>query len=235
MDKSGDRIINLSAGGGNWSQREKQTQSDALYGVICSCFAKSTERDPARTQWITRFENILMQSSTEQTLYDFKLGFHPLLAGESKFDSDTFSKVIKTLTAMANTFRGAVGYCLLGVADNKATADRYSEIFKDDYISYSSFYITGVNSEAVVNHGDIDKYFTKLVQLIKSQPISERDKDNISRNIGTIKYFNKSVIILKIESDSKPSVYEGKYFVRHGSNIEEVKPENFSELFSRFS
>ena len=39
---------------------------------------------------------------------------------------------------------------------------------------------------------------------------------------------------MKIESDSKPSVYGGKYFVRHGSNVDEVAPENFSELFARF-
>lgn len=79
LDKAGDRAIRLAGGGGNWSAKEKQTQSDALAGIIRKCFSKRQSHDPARNQWVTRFENILMQSSTEQTLYDFKVGLHPLV------------------------------------------------------------------------------------------------------------------------------------------------------------
>lgn len=67
LDKAGDKTIKLAAGGGNWSAKEKQTQINALCGVLTSCFRKSKTNDPARNQWITRFENILMQSYTEQT------------------------------------------------------------------------------------------------------------------------------------------------------------------------
>ncbi len=234
LDRAGDKTISLASGGGNWSAKEKQTQSDALYGVIRGCFGKSEVNDPARNQWITRFENILMQSSTEQALYDFKVGLHALSDAGDELDNTTFSKIIKTLTSMANTYPSSTGYCLLGVADNKPTADRHTETYGSNYITYSNFYITGVGSEAKKYHGDLDKYFTKVTQLIKSQPLSERDKDNLSRNITTIRYFDKDIIILKIESDDKPSVYDGKYFVRHGSNVGEVKPENFGDLFSRF-
>lgn len=234
LDRAGDKVISLAAGGGNWSAREKQTQSDALYGVIHGCFEKSSSNDPARNQWVTRFENILRQSSTEQALYDFKVGLHSLSDAGSDLDRETFSKIVKTLTSMANTFPDSVGYCLLGVADNKSSADRHKEVYGVDYFSYSSFHITGVESEANKFHGGIDRYFTKIVQLIKNEPISDRDKDNISRNITAIRYFDKNVVVMKIESDSKPSVYGGKYFVRHGSNVDEVPPENFGELFSRF-
>ena len=234
LNKAGDKTITLAAGGGNWSAKEKQTQSDALCGVIKSCFAKNTENDPARNQWITRFENILIQSSTEQVLYDFKVGLHPLVETGSTLNQDTFSKIIKTLTAMANTFPKSTGYCLLGVADNKKASEKHKEIYGLDCISYSNFFVTGINSEAKKYHGDIDKYFTKITQLVSQEPLSDRDKDNILRNVLTVNYFDKTVIILKIESGNTPSVYDGKYYVRHGSNISEVKPENFSELFSRF-
>jgi len=235
LDKAGDRIIKLAAGGGNWSAKEKTTQIKALSGVLKGCFGKRIDNDPARSQWITRFENLLMQSSTEQTLYDFKIGFHSLSDDGEKFNKELFSKVIRTLAAMANTLKNATGYCIIGVADDKSTADKYNEIYGTDYVSYSNFFITGINSEANKYHENTDKYFTKLSQLIKNEPISDRDKDNISRNILIIKYFDKTVIILKIESDSKPSIYDGKYFVRHGSNNFEVKPADFNELFKRFS
>jgi Putative DNA-binding domain len=234
LDKAGDKTIKLAAGGGNWSAKEKQTQTDALCGVIRSCFEKKTENDPARNQWITRFENILMQSSTEQALYDFKVGLYPLNFDEGKLNKEAFSKIIKTLTAMANTFPNSTGYCLLGVADNKSISERYKEIYGSNCVSYGTFFVTGINSEAKKYHGDIDKYFTRITQLVAQEPLSDRDKDNISRNILTVNYFEKTVIIFKIESGNNPSIYNGKYYVRHGSNISEVKPENFSELFARF-
>jgi len=234
LDKSGDNVINLAAGGGNWSAKEKQTQSDALYGVLRKYFADAGINDPGRNQWVTRFENILMQSSTEQTLYDFKAGIFPITDMVENLEASSLSKIVKTLTAMANTLPGSVGYCVLGVADKKETADRFKEIYGQDSLTYSNFFITGVRSEAEKYMSDIDKYFTNLVQQIKNQPISDRDKDNLSRNISTIRYFDKDIIIIKIESDTKPSVYDGKYYVRHGSNVDEVKPENFGELFSRF-
>ncbi|WKD48208.1 AlbA family DNA-binding domain-containing protein [Microbulbifer spongiae] len=234
LNRAGDKTINLAAGGGNWSAKEKQMQSDALYGVIHSCFEESSRKDPARNHWVTRFENILMQSSTEQALYDFKIGLHPLIEGKKVFSNVTFSKIVKTLTSMANTFCGAIGYCLIGVADDKRSADRFCKIYGEKYIQYSSFYITGVNSEAGNSHGDLDSYFTELVQLIQKEPISDRNKDNLSRNITNVKYFDKDIIVMKIESDNKPSIYDGKYYVRHGSSVDEVRPENFNDLFSRF-
>lgn len=234
LDKAGDKTISLAGGGGNWSAKEKQTQSDALVGVIRKCFSKRSENDPARNQWVTRFENILMQSSTEQALYDFKIGLHPLNNQGAVLDEANFSKIIKTLTAMANTLPGAVGYCILGVADKSADAERHKVIYGGDWVAYSSFKITGINAEAEKYHSSVDKYFNKIVQLVKNQPISDRDKDNISRNIVPVKYFDKEVVVLKVESGQNPSIYDGKYYVRHGSNVSEVKPENFSELFSRF-
>ena len=233
MDKAGDKVINLSAGGGNWSAKEKQTAIDSFVGVIKRCFKKSKENDPGKNQWVTRLENLLMQSSTEQTLYDFKTGFHALDT-KSVFDKVLFSKVIKTLTAMANTLPGATGYCVVGIADTRASALRHQKIYGTESISYSTFYVNGVDGEAVKYHKDVDTYFTMLTNLVKNEPISERDKDFISRNISTVRYFDKTVIIFKIESDNKPSIYGTQYYVRHGSNLAEITPENFSSLFSRF-
>lgn len=235
LDKAGDKTIKLAGGGGNWSAKEKQTQADAFSGVIRKCFSKRRENDPARNQWVTRFENILMQSATEQTLYDFKVGLHSLHEQGAVLEGETFSKIIKTLTAMANTLPGATGYCILGVADTEEAAERHKAFYGDSWMPYASFRITGIGAEAHKYYASVDKYFTKIVQLVKNQPISDRDKDNISRNISSVRYFDKEVIVLKMESGKTPSIYDGRYYVRHGSSVAEVKPEDFSELFSRFS
>lgn len=234
LNRAGNKTIKLGAGGGNWSAKEKQTQVNALVGVLKDCFIKSKTTDPARNHWVTRFENILTDSSTEQTLFDFKVGLHALSIDKNHLNLETFHKIIKTLTAMSNTLQGASGYCLLGVAESKESAKRHDKVYNTNYVQFSSFFVVGVDEEAKIHHGDTDKYFTKLTQLIKTQPISERDKDFILRNIQTVKYYDKTVIVLKIESGETPSVYDKKYFVRHGSNVSEVEPQNFASLFERF-
>jgi hypothetical protein len=235
LDKAGDKIINLSQGGGNWSAKEKQTAIDSLCGVIGKSFQKAKQNDPARNQWITRFENILMQSSTEQALYDFKIGLHSLDEENGAFNKKLFSKIIMSLTAMANTLPNSTGYCILGVADDSNASSKFEQFYKSTPKRFSNFYITGINDEAMAHHTDIDTYFTKLTHLIKNEPISERDKDYISRNIISVKYFDKTAIIFKLESGSQPSIYNGKYYVRHGTNVTDIAPENFGDLFKRFA
>lgn len=79
-----------------------------------------------------------------------------------------------------------------------------------------------------------DQYFTRIVQYIREQNISAHDKDYILTNIEPVSYYNKYIIILKLKSDKIPSIYDGQYYVRHGSNNEEVSAEHFGDLFSKF-
>ncbi|WP_413517115.1 DUF262 domain-containing protein [Photobacterium phosphoreum] len=233
LNGSGDKVINLAGGGGNWSAKEKKTQVDAFSGVIKEFFIKSKNNDPSRNEWITRFENILIQSSVEQVLYDFKIGLYPLYDNDSN-NINCLPKIIKTLTSMVNSLPDSTGYCVIGVADSKDDAKRFESYYNEKPVKYSNFYITGVDSEAKKEHRNIDIYLKKINQIISDEPISDRDKDFICRNITTISYMGKTVIILKLEVDSTPSIYNDKYYVRYGSHIEEVKPKNFGELFDRF-
>ena len=64
LDGAGDKVISLAAGGGNWSAKEKQTQSDALYGVILRA-AQNLLHLPAIRQLIhqlIQIPNLLRQS-----------------------------------------------------------------------------------------------------------------------------------------------------------------------------
>lgn len=234
LNGAGEKVITLSAGGGNWSQIEKQTQIDALTGVISKYFIEKEEKDISQNQWITRLESLLMQSSTEQTMYDFKVGLYDLTE-RSKFNKTAFSQIIKTLTAMANTLPGSTGYCILGVSDSLASATRYKEIYHKEGIPYSKFYITGLQDEAVTYQKDMDKYFTYIVQMIQSEPITERDRDYLCRHIKTVRYFDKDIVILQIQSGSEPSIYDDAFYVRHGSNVQVVDTKGYATLFQRFS
>src|SRR5690606_37706129 len=183
---------------------------------------------------ISRFENILMNRTSEQTLYDFKMGLYERKAGAS-FDEALFSKCVKTLTAMANTQKGAIGYLIVGVCDKKSSAAAHSKFYGRHSVKFGSYYITGIDAEADKYEKDTDSYYTRLTHLIKSEPISDRDKDYIGRNIFTIKYHEKTVLIMSLGSGDEPSIYGEEYYVRHGSNVEKVKSKEHIDLLKRFS
>ena len=233
LKNSGDGV-KLAEGGGNWSAAEKERGISQIFGLIRKAFKKKGSLDPAKRHWMSRFENILTNSTTEQTLYDFKLGFYALEPG-AKFSSDLFSKCVKTLTSMANTHRGAVGYVVIGVADKISSADMHKKFYGGKSVNYGPYHVVGIDSEASTYEKDADTYFTKITNLLRNQPISDRDKDFIGRNIFTVTYHNKTVLIMSLQADDVPSIYGGKYYTRFGSNVDEVTPTGMLDLAKRFS
>ena len=218
--------------GGNWSATNRTQNVDAVSGIINQCF-REKNNDPATTKWITEFESLLMQSKTEQTSYDFKQGFTKL-DGTNSFDENNFNKIIQTLTAIANNSPNSSGYVFVGVCDKKSDADRINDLHGNLAINYRKFLITGINHEIKYIAKDLDDFFRKIIQKIKNQPISNEAKDMLSKNIRIIDYNDKDIVIFKTQSLKTPLIYNGKYYVRHGANIEEIKPENYPYFFQSY-
>ncbi len=219
--------------GGNWSASNKTDNVNAIAGIIQECFKEKASTDPARYKWLTEFESLLMQSKTEQTLYDFKQGFL-ILDGTDTFDDDSFSKIILTLTAMANNSPTAVGYVCVGVADKRKDSERIKEIYGITAKQYRGFFVTGIEHECIALKKDIDEFFRWIIQKIKNQPITNETIDIICREIRVISYFDKEIVIFKVKAARDPMMYDGKYYRRHGSNINEVLPEEYPSFFKSF-
>lgn len=49
-----------------------------------------------------------------------------------------------------------------------------------------------------------------------------------------MKYFDKSVLVMKLTAGTEPAPYNGLFKVRHGANNEVVEAEDYGRLYSRF-
>lgn len=219
--------------GGKWPADSRYQNISAVVGIFESSFRKRKEDDPALSSWTKEFENILMQSYTEQTVFDFKQGFHRL-DESGVFDDKAFSKVIKTLTAIANAGLDTIGYVIIGIADDEADRDRIEELYLSKSIQFRNFYITGIQCEAEKYHGSLDDYFQYIIQKLNNQNIDDNIKAQLGKNIRLVSYHDCSVIIFKIESGERPLTYDDKFYWRTGPNVEEVSPSAMHELFGRF-
>lgn len=229
----GNKHIKLSSGGGKWSAIERENNVNAIKGIFEPFFKVKDTQDPAIATWAIELENILMQSNTEQTLYDFKQGFYNLI-DESEFNQKSFSKVIKTLTAMINIGPKNTGYVIVGVADKLEDALLVEELYSVEKRKYNHFYITGIQGEALKYEKDLDSYYQKLIQLLQNEPIDDLYKAQFARNIRMINYYGHSVIVFKAISEEQPALYKDEYFERNGANVSKIAPSEYPNLFKRF-
>lgn len=134
---------------------------------------------------------------------------------------------------MANKGPGVIGYLMVGVADNKKTAQRVKQLHSVEAKSLDDFYITGIDHEAK-QHKDMDRYFQSIVAKIKDEPTTDWVKDYIAREVRLVSYFGRSVLVMKLAAGPEPAHYNSAYKVRHGANNELVGPDGYARLFSRF-
>lgn len=232
LDGAGENI-SIGGGGGRFSAEDREKNIDVVKGLLQKSFVKRKQGDPALASWTSELENVLMQSYTEQGLYDFKQGFM-LLDGSKKFDEPLFEKVFKTLAAMANQGPGAVGYVIVGVADDAKTAARIKQLYGVEAITYQRFLITGIEHESLDLPKKLDSYFLSITQRLANASMSAWAKAQVARDIRITNYFGRSLVVFRIEAGAEPCDFQGKYFERHGSNVVEVTQTQYPSLFKRF-
>lgn len=217
-----------------WGGKFRDEKIKAISGVIREHFENNDKiDDPAVYSWTIEFENLLTQSNIEQQQFDFKIGFHRL-DNKANFIQSTFDKVIKTLTAMSNIAPKKKGYILIGIADTDSDAQLFENLYNAKPSTYRHYKICGVDQEANKSGGGLSNYFTKLRDLVKNQPIEDYTKDYILQKMRMFNYYDKSILVMEIESTTKPLLYDKKYYVRKASSVEEIQPESYADLFYRF-
>lgn len=231
MRNSGQAIV--IAEGGAWVAEQRQAAINAAAGIYADAFQPSTGVDPSLIHWVSRFENLLAQSTTEQAAYDFKQGLLRLDASKA-FDEQCFEHILETCVGMANIRRGYKGYIILGVAETVATATRVEGLFNVQSRPYSGFYVTGVGHEAIQLGKNDDKYFQFIVDKILSSRISSPLREYVARHLKTITYYDKLVFIIESEGQEDPSNYDGKYYDRTGAQLKLVDSSSLTAFIRRY-
>lgn len=224
--------INISQGGGTWAATERDSNVRSVVGILEKNFTENLE-DPGIHQWSMELETILNQSSTEQSSFDFKLGF--CNKDSNQFMDKTFSKTIKTLTAMVNRGKNEVGYLIIGVADKKSDAEAVESITGEKSLQVGKHLVTGVNHDMKILGLDPDRYFQKIIQKLEKEPIESKYISKIANSIRFLNYGGKHVIIMKLEKCDEAILYNKKYYERRGANNHEIAMENMASFFKRFN
>jgi hypothetical protein len=220
--------------GSNWGVENRQKSIESAEGLIQKGFGPSGAVDPATVHWVTQLQNLLSQSYTEQPAYDFKQGFL-LLDGTHLFDKNSFDKILKACVAISNGGVGRKGYILIGVAETVATAKRVEELFGVSCLTFERFKITGIEHEAIAVGKSLDKFYQLITSKIALSEISEPLRSYVTSNLKMVRYYDKTVCVIEVAGQQKPSLYGEKYYERQGASIKEITAPDFPDFFSRYS
>jgi hypothetical protein len=196
-------------------------------------FENDHNPDPAKVHWITKLQNLLINSITEQSAYDFKQGFYTLDPKPS-FDENSFDKIMETCAAIANIGKGHKGYVLVGVAETAKTAARVFEVFGSSTLSYNGFHITGVDHEANFAGKNLDQMFQDISDRVGRSGLSEPLRSYIYNHLKCVRYYDKTVFVFEIEGQGSPSHWNGKWVERQGAQVKDIPADKLGALFERF-
>lgn len=219
--------------GGRWGADNRGKTVNSVVGWIQGYFEEDKNPDPAKVHWVTKFQNLLTNSKTEQAAYDFKQGFCTLDPKPS-FDAGSFDKIMETCAAIANIGKGHKGYILVGVAENAATAARVNDVFGSSPLTYGGFYVTGVEHEAQHSGKSLDQMFQDISDRIGRSNLSEPLRSYVNSHVKCVQYFDKTIFVLEIVGQDGPSHVGGKWLERQGAQVKEVAPDRMGALFDRF-
>lgn len=234
LENISSKTLQISAGGGWWTQREKIDLISSTVGVLSNYVTERADGDPMYYSYANELETILKQSFTENAQYDFKQGIHNLITGN--YNKSLISNIFKTLTAMANAGKGAVGYVLLGIADNAKAANTIQGVYGGESIKVGAFYITGLDGEINKYYKSHDEYLMNIKNELNDAKISDHYKRQIGSKMRMVNYHGKSVLILRIICDDGAAIFDNAYYTRSAAsnNPIPVSPTDMPAFFKKF-
>ena len=205
-----------------------------IEGLIEGEFDNRTSTDPILNNWVSKIDHLLREVKSENTGYDFKVGFHVMY--NDKFGKPDYDTALETLLSMANKGKSSIGYVFIGIADNEKDAKRHEKFYNcKPPIKVGNYHVVGIDDEAIKSFGNIDEYYQHFQHYIESVEIVPSSyKDYILKNMLCIPYYDKTIIQLQIKGENDPVMYKGKYYHRIGTSTKEVPMESMKSLFRGF-
>lgn len=208
----------------NWTADTRYSRIQAIKGVIRPYFRKAKGEDVANDNWVIQVDNIMRLSTIEGSQYDFKAGFHNLI--DSKFNTGLVKKCVKLLTAAVNKGPNTLGYVIIGICESEKTLEEFKKFYgtrSGTRYQNTSFYITGIDDEVKKFYsGNFDRYQNEILDIIRKEPIEDSAKHYILTHIRFPRYYDTTLMILELKSESEPITYDDRYFERQGNNAIEV-------------
>ncbi|NII40905.1 hypothetical protein E9228_001541 [Curtobacterium flaccumfaciens] len=236
LTKIGGAALNVPGGGGDWTAKSKRATVDAVKGVLRSSFEGPVDGDDLGSfGYASQLEVLLGNARVEQQLFDCKQGLFTLASNDRKFDPGALATIARTLAAMANMGKGAVGYVAVGIADDKKDAERVEELDGVNAIEYRKFLVVGVEREALLAGKPLNDYWHWITQKLAGVGLDPALLSQVLANARLVPYEGRVVLLFKVSALAAPIFFEGQLWERAGSQTVLVQQADYARVFGAFT
>lgn len=198
----------------------REANINVTKGLLSSHFE---DKEPPAVQLgsglLMRFENALRRSKIETPAYECKQGRLNLDGARSE-NATLLSRLIETACGIANVSPDSSGAIFIGVADNRADADRIGMLDGVVPVTVGDRFVVGVDRELLHAGVDADVYLAQVTSAFRDSQLSEPLKSDILRSIDYIDYRGRSVVCIWIPRQRQVSTLSDMVFTRVGSSTE---------------
>lgn len=231
----GSSVMAVPGGGGDWRRDSKRQTINAVKGVLNDAFEGNGEsvQDLGRYGWASQLERLLGNALVEQQTFDCKQGFLKL-DGSREFDAESFSKICRTITAMANMGSNVTGYIAIGIADKVRDAKRVETLDSVSAVFCREFHVVGIERESILQGKSLNDYWTWICQILQTKGLDPDLARRVTADSKLVNYQGRIVALLKISAGRSAYFYKGEMVERSGSETLVVAPPDYIRVYERF-
>lgn len=184
--------------------------------------------EPEYNGMIKEVINRLNMASIETKYTEYKIGFtffntpDRYRHNEGKLNYSNVSQIAKVACSMTNIPRKSSipGMIIIGVSDNESDYKEWKNHFKSNAYKYKGHRVVGIDEESKVHYRNIDNLLNAFEARVETEPISDEMKEDL-KNYDVITIHGRTLIVITITASSG-QLYNGKKYIREGSDIKEV-------------
>ncbi|MFF9579822.1 DUF262 domain-containing protein [Streptomyces rubiginosohelvolus] len=230
-----DGDLSIPSGGGDFGADRKIELLEMVKAKLRPAFKRKVDAGSTRLRdESVRFEATLSMALTEDALFELKQGFCRV-KDSGEFDENSFVKILRTASAMANHGPGAKGLILIGVADDESDSKAVERFAQIKPLVHGEFFVTGTQHELSAMGKSVDEMWRDLIGKIRSSGLEDGFAESLARTLVPFRYEGYLIWRLEPTAMGKPVAFEGRFFDRVGPQTGEAKGQATIDLINRFN
>lgn len=210
----------IPSGSGVWKAEAKEHNFKVLYEILSNeQFSAPSDTPAGGEASVLRDARMTLDSAhIESARIEFKQGFSRYDSKTQSFvnDDGIFEKIAATAAAMSNTTQDGPSYIFVGICDDDAAAEKFSQLSGMETIKYKNINICGIEKDIEINGGE-DKFLRRMNSKMTSlKSVSPSFVDSLISNRHIVSIEGRQIVMFKIVPQSRPVPYEDALYVRRG-------------------
>lgn len=213
---------------------ERRKNVETVKGLISSHLVDSQPKNIYGVHASTDIDSEVRRSEIELPHYELKQGMLPIV-GPRTVNPAFFTKIIRTICAIANNGKDRAGSIIIGVTDKDDDVEKIRALDDIHPRKVGRRHVVGVRREADALGETPEAYFARWKYAIRHSELSYSLRESVLSNMDYNDYFGLGVIVIQVPPQKELSFVGEEVFWR---DVDETTKANdfrkVSELTKRF-